>query len=153
MTVNAIYQVFLVNTVLQPAVRDGEITSLSNAILNELLNGQETFKFDLKSSDPNCAGIVLGASQVQVVRNGTVVWWGILLVLEGNGQVNTYTAQDFSWLLSKRFVSPVRRIPYYSTRFQTASAGTYTKVASYVNLASKASAVPLALRSGQTFVA
>ena len=121
MTLNTKYQLFMVNVITQPATRDGEILNASSATVVEALNGKETFTFDLKSTDPANLRITLSLTQIQVARNGVVIWWGIVTNLQGDGGVNTYTAQDLSWLFTKRWVGPTNPTPFYSTRFQLAN--------------------------------
>lgn len=133
MTIGTVYSIQIINQPQQPAVRIGELRNVSKAVVTEILNGKETFRFDLARNDPSNALIVLSQTTLQVVRHGTVVWWGIVTNLDGDGIVNTYTAQDHSWLFTKRWVGPAAKIPFYSTRFQLANTAISNTHAAPVN--------------------
>jgi hypothetical protein len=156
MTLGTEYRVFVV---LSPVtaigdVHDGEIDGISQAVLTEALNAQETFVFTLKIDDLWVNQIVLSQTVIQVTRNSVFLWQGIITNMISDGKVMTYTVQDYGWLFTKRHVAPLNGAAFYSTRFQpstTNSSWSYEGVGSvrapiYANtFANKASAALLPL--------
>lgn len=123
MTLDSRYQVHLMNSILNPAKWEAEMQNIGAAVLNESLNGQESLRFTLKLGDPLVASISMSKSQVLVSRNNTIIWWGIVTGMDSESATLVYTAQDLSWLFTKRYIAPIVKKPFYSTRFQRLSAG------------------------------
>lgn len=83
---------------------------LANALVEQVtweLNGVGSAQFSINTRDPQVSLVVLKTREVQIWRNGTLIFWGIPIAGDADPERLQVRCAGLLWYLAKRFFGPL----------------------------------------------
>lgn len=92
----------------------GSLTTLTpNAVVSEVtweLNGPGSLTFEIPTDDSNATAIELIATEIQLLRNGSLIWWGVPIRIDATYDTMQVQCVGIFWYFWKRFIGNTGKV-------------------------------------------
>lgn len=101
-----------------------EIAEAQLQPLKWAINDMGSFSFTVPTNSPNIEDLTVSNKEVQVWRNGRLLWWGVITGARSDVNQVSFMAKTLEWYFSRRVMGPIPRLGhFYSTHFEAGAAG------------------------------